>query len=131
MNKNTPAPTVWPTLRSADAPALIDWLESVLGFERTLVVENEGLVEHAQLSWPEGGGVMLGSVREGDWDIEPGHCGSYIVTDHVDEIHTRVQAAGAKIVQPITDAEYGNRDFTVADPDGNLWNLGHYRGEPT
>lgn len=128
--KTPPPPTVWPTLRSHNALALIDWLESVLGFQRTLVVEDDGLVEHAQLSWPEGGGIMLGSVRESPWDIEPGRCGSYIVTDHADEIYARVQAAGATIVQPLEDKDHDRRDFTVADPDGNLWNLGAYRGEP-
>ena len=25
---------------------------------------------------------------------------------------------------------YRHRDFTISDPEGNLWCFGHYRGEP-
>ena len=61
----TPSPTAWPALRAADAPALIRWLVDVLGFTETLVVRDGDLVAHAELAWPPGGGVMLGSVRDG------------------------------------------------------------------
>jgi uncharacterized glyoxalase superfamily protein PhnB len=27
----------------------------------------------------------------------------------------------------ITDTEYGSHDFTVRDPEGNLWAFGTYR----
>ena len=64
----TPTPTVWPTFQAEDAQAMIDFLVDVVGFRRTAVyTEGDGarsLVSHAQLDWPEGGGVMLGSRRE-------------------------------------------------------------------
>ena len=28
------------------------------------------------------------------------------------------------------DTDYGSRDFTVRDPEGNLWSFGTYRGAP-
>lgn len=58
-----PAPQVWPTLRAKDAYALIGFLVDALGFEKTVVYGDGTVVEHAQLSWPLGGGVMLGSHR--------------------------------------------------------------------
>ena len=68
MNDMTPAPQVWPTLRARDARALIRFLADAFGFEETVVYGEGEQVEHAQLSWPEGGGLMLGSVRAADED---------------------------------------------------------------
>ena len=64
MTDNTPPPQVWPTLRARDARALIRFLVDAFGFEETVVYGEGDRVDHAQLSWPPGGGIMLGSVRE-------------------------------------------------------------------
>ncbi|TSD94283.1 glyoxalase [Skermania sp. ID1734] len=130
--RTLPAPTVWPGLQAHDARALIDWLVNTLGFEETAVYEDEnGKIAHAQLDWPEGGGIMLGDHKPGgQWCREPGTSGAYVVTDHVDDLYERVVATGANIVRPLADQDYGNREFAVADPEGNLWSFGPYRGEP-
>ena len=60
----TPEPQVWPTLRARDARALIRFLVDAFGFEDTVVDRDGVRVDHAQLSWPPGGGIMPGSVRE-------------------------------------------------------------------
>ena len=70
---STPEPQVWPTLRAHDARALIKFLVDAFGFEETVVYGDGDRVEHAQLSWPPGGGIMLGSVREGNGDDTDGH----------------------------------------------------------
>lgn len=128
----TPAPTVWATLQAKDAPALIDFLVDTLGFVRTAAYADGDLVAHAQLDWPEGGGIMLGSQRpEREWTREPGTAGMYVVTDRVDELYERVRQAGVTIVTEIADKEYGSRGFSIADPEGNLWSFGTYRGEPS
>ncbi|MEU3988285.1 VOC family protein [Streptomyces platensis] len=90
-------------------------------------------VEHAQLSWPEGGGIMLGSVREAEddrWPLRPGTFGGYVVTDRPDELCARARAAGAEIIEELNDTDYGSRSFGARDPEGNLWSFGTYRGEP-
>lgn len=126
----TPAPTVWPVLRAHDAPALIEFLERALGFERAAVSAEGQRVVHAQLSWPEGGGVMLSSHQPGSaWNREPGSAGMYVVTDHVDALYERAKQAGAEIHGELADQDYGNREFSVVDPEGNLWSFGPYRGE--
>jgi len=56
-----PAPTVWGALQARDATELIDFLVHTIGFVRTAVYADGDEVAHAQLDWPEGGGVMLGS----------------------------------------------------------------------
>ena len=37
--------------------------------------------------------------------------------------------AGAEIVAPLVDEDYGSRGFSVADPEGNIWSFGTYDGE--
>ncbi|MDG9705011.1 VOC family protein [Streptomyces sp. DH37] len=130
-------PMVWPTLRARDALGLIRFLTDAFGFEETLVVTGEGAdgntVHHAELSWPEGGGIMLGSVRGGGddpWPLEPGSFGAYVVTDRPDELFARAAGAGARVLREPYDTGHGSRDFAVRDPEGNRWQFGTYRGEP-
>lgn len=129
---NPRTPDVWPTFQAHDAPALIDFLVTTVGFLRTAVYEDGGRVAHAQLDWPEGGGVMLGSYdpRSAEWCLQPGTFGAYVVTDHVDTLYARLKEAGVKVVREIEDQPYGSREFAVADPEGNKWSFGTYRGEP-
>lgn len=132
MSESTPPPQVWPTLRARDARALIRFLVDVVGFEETVVHGDGDVVHHAQLSWPLGGGIMLGSVRAADdqWSLQPGTFGGYVVADDIDGLHARVAAAGAEITTPPRDTDYGSRDFALRDPEGNRWSFGTYRGEP-
>jgi len=134
--EGTPAPTVWPAFQARDAAALIDFLETAFGFIRTSVYtdtndDGETVVGHAELEWPEGGGIMLGDAKPGGpWAREPGTSGAYVVTDHPDEVYARAKAAGATIIREIQDEDYGSREFAAKDPEGNLWSFGTYRGEP-
>lgn len=126
-----PPPTVWPAFRARDARAVIRFLVDALGFEETAVYGEGDAVQHAQLSWPPGGGVMLGSVRDdGGWTVAPGNTGCYLVADDVDALFDRAVAAGAEVFRPLHDTDYGGREFAVRDPEGNLWSVGSYRGEP-
>ena len=128
-----PEPQVWPTLRARDARALIRFLVDVVGFEETVVYGEGERVDHAQLSWPPGGGVMLGSVRDVQDDpfpMRPGAFGAYVVTDEPDALCARIRAAGGEIMTDLHDTDYGSRDFAVRDPEGNMWSFGTYRGEP-
>jgi uncharacterized glyoxalase superfamily protein PhnB len=134
MTDNAPAPQVWPTLRARDARALIRFLVDAFGFEETAVYGDGDRVDHAQLSWPLGGGIMLGSARppgeQDAWALSPGTFGAYVVTDDPDALHDRAAAAGAEITRKPFDTDYGSRDFAARDPEGNLWSFGTYRGEP-
>jgi uncharacterized glyoxalase superfamily protein PhnB len=131
-----PAPQVWPTLRASDARALIDFLVAAFGFEEVVshpLEDGRGGIAHAQLAWPEGGGIMLGSVRDGPddrWRVPAGGFGAYVVTDDPDAVHERAVAAGARVVGPPADTGYGSREFVALDPEGNRWSFGTYRGEP-
>ncbi len=130
MSDHAPAPTVWGTFQARDARAMIDFLVG-LGFEATAVHGEGDRVDHAQLDWPEGGGVMLGSHKpDADWSREPGTAGFYVVTADPHAAHDRAVAAGAEITRPPGDTDYGSTEFALRDPEGNLWSFGTYAGEP-
>lgn len=136
LAKNTKVAIV-PCLRYRDAPAAIEWLCEVLGFERQAVHANpDGTIAHAQLTFGNGM-IMLGSVlqQETEWGRlikQPDEIGGhetqspYLAVSDVDALYARVKAAGAKIVVEIRDQEYGSRDFSCQDPEGHLWNFGTY-----
>jgi uncharacterized glyoxalase superfamily protein PhnB len=128
-----PPPTVWPCLSYRDAPAAIAWLQDALGFRATSVhtaPDDETTVEHAELAWPPGGGIMLGSPFEQEgWPDRVGGNSCYLVSDEVDALFERAVAAGAKVLREPRDEDYGGRDFVVLDPEGNLWSVGSYRGQ--
>ena len=135
MSDKTPPPQVWPTLRASDARGLIKFLADAFGFVEVVVYGEGDRVDHAQLAWPAGGGIMLGSAGRDtaggdDWALRPGSFGCYVVTDEPDKLFARATAAGAKVLRELHDTDYGSRDFAVLDPEGNRWSFGTYRGEP-
>lgn len=44
----------------------------------------------------------------------------------VDAHHERAKAAGAEIVLPLADMDYGSREYSVRDCEGHLWGFGTY-----
>jgi len=135
MNTTTSNPTtiVWPTFHYHDAPAAIRFLVQAFGFEEVAVYPGEGdnQVAHAELRWPAGGGVMLGSYRDNDLASPAGTRSVYIVAPNVDALYTRAQQAGAQIIRELRDEEYGSRGFTARDPEGVVWSFGTYGGAST
>ena len=129
---DAPRQTVIPSLRYDDAPAAIAWLREIFGMTEHFIAPGEnGRIDHAQLEW-RGSLIMLGSVdlKSDAWyDLSHRH-GSVNLTAEsaaqVDEIYARAQAAGATVMQPLEDTNYGSHAFTLADPEGNLWYLGTY-----
>lgn len=126
--------TIIPTLRYEDAPAMIDWLCGVFGFERRMVVENgNGGIAHAELTLGRGM-VMLSSAGDDEFGRLQGTpralAGTtqspYIVVPNADGVYKRADAAGADIVMEIRDEAHGGRGFACRDPEGHLWNVGTY-----
>ncbi len=129
-----PKTTIIPGMRYRDAPAAIDWLCDVLGFERHLVVPNEdGTIAHAQLVRGNGM-VMLGSARDGEYDDIVGPSSpegkltqsAYIVVEDIKSLYEQVKSTGANIVMELEEQFYGGSLFSVRDPEGQLWNVGSY-----
>ena len=130
----TPPPQVWPTLRARDARALIRFLVDVVGFEETVVYGDGEVVHHAQLSWPLGGGIMLG-LRPARATRTDGRCDpapSARTSSWTIRTHCSNGCGPAALRSPtgLHTTDYGSRDFAIRDPEGNRWSFGTYRGEP-
>lgn len=124
-------PAVHPVLRYRDAKAAVAFLKEAFGFTEIAVYEDDdGLVQHAELAYGNGM-VMLGSTGTGSQfdrvanGLGPGSV--YVVVEDADAHHRRAVAHGAEIVLPLRDQEYGSRDYTARDTEGNLWSFGTYQ----
>jgi uncharacterized glyoxalase superfamily protein PhnB len=132
---SAPAPTVWPCVNHRDALAGIRFAVDVLGFVESAVYtadDDDTVVVHSQLTWPEGGGVMIGSADRSDSEFSqmPTGCASiYVVTDDPRAVLARCTEAGTELVRGLEEEDYGSLGFSVRDAEGNIWSFGTYRGE--
>ncbi len=127
-----------PNLRYADAPGAIDFLCAAFGFERRAVYRSEtdpSVVQHAQLVWADRM-IMIGSATDAEYvraarmktAAEAGGptMALYLIVENVDAHAERARAAGADIILPPTDQDYGGRGYSARDPEGNVWSFGSY-----
>lgn len=126
--------SVIPALQYQDAPAAIEFLCKAFGFERNAVYAGEGGgIDHAQLTLGNGM-VMLASANDGDYGkllVHPRAAGGvtigvYCIVEDPDAHFKRAKAAGAEITREPQTQDYGGRDYTCKDPEGNVWTFGTY-----
>jgi uncharacterized glyoxalase superfamily protein PhnB len=128
MPQNPPEgfPRVTPYLLYRDADAAIDFLTSAFGFtERVRMRGEDGKTNHAELDL-EGGIVMLG--HPGDDFKNPNELGGrtqivYIYVDDVDAHFEHAKANDADIQREPEDQFYGDRTYSVHDPEGHSWSF--------
>jgi uncharacterized glyoxalase superfamily protein PhnB len=121
-----------PAVRYRDADAGVEFLRSAFGAEEKEVHrDDDGVVRHAELRLG-GGLVMVGQADSGGWlGGEPARplastVSLYVVVEDPDAHHERAAAAGAIVVRPLENTDYGSREYSVRDPEGNLWSFGTY-----
>jgi uncharacterized glyoxalase superfamily protein PhnB len=126
MMHGTGEPTIFPEIRYRNAPAAAHWLETAIGFRRTLTVPGaNGTIRHAELRL-EAGVVMIGARAEcSDEFANLTHFVNLQVSDP--DVHcVRARSAGATIVREPQTAPYGARFYAARDPEGFLWWVSNY-----
>ena len=78
--------------------------------------------------------IMLGSVRPDDGITSPDELGIStqalcVYVDNVDEHFERARSAGAEIIDPPEDTDFGSREYHPRDLEGHVWVFGTYRPE--
>jgi PhnB protein len=114
----------YPRLVVEGADAALAFYAKVFGAEVTERYADGGRVQHAM--------VVAGSARfavkdAGDGDPAPSGGGMPVImalyVDDPDAVAARMVDAGARVLFPVTDHEYGERAGRLADPWGHQWML--------
>jgi uncharacterized glyoxalase superfamily protein PhnB len=53
--------------------------------------------------------------------------GIYVHVTDIEDHYARALEAGAEIVYPLRDTDYGSREYGARDLEGHLWSFGTYR----
>jgi uncharacterized glyoxalase superfamily protein PhnB len=107
--------SVAPILQIADLPRAIDFYTKTLGFK---------------LGWTGGTPPFIASVCRDHVELnlrleaQPTPSRVYIQVSGVDAYSQRISAAGVAMIHELQDRDYGMRDCTFADPDGNSIAIG-------
>ena len=117
-------PQIIPYLDLSRRPAALDFLCRAFGFKEELRHGTPTGGMHGEASF-QGQLVMMGQgARERSLktprDAGAATMGVFIYLDDVDKHYEVAKAAGAEIVHPPKDADYG-RNYWANDPEGHPW----------
>ncbi len=113
---------VTPYLLLRDPIAAIDFYTGVFDAIEVMRHEEGGRVVHAKLRI---GGSVVEMGQHGDrtdadvLDLPP--VGVHLYVEDVDAVLAKATAAGARVLVPIMDQPYGDREASIADPFGIVW----------
>jgi predicted enzyme related to lactoylglutathione lyase len=100
---------VAPAFAAKDFEALVAFYMDVLGFSSSYKTDVYAVLARDDVQihiYPERDGTVGGNNS------------AYFFVEGVDEIYAHVKER-ATVIHPISDQEYGLRDFLMADPEGN------------
>jgi len=126
------ASRIFPAYRFGNAEAMRTWLSEAFGFvDHEVHRDDQGMIVHAEMAFGSAM-IMFGQARDDAFakivGQPDGPCGKaiYLAVDDADAMFERARAAGATIVEGLTDRDYGSREFICQDPEGNVWSIGTY-----
>jgi PhnB protein len=123
--------SVTPYLIMENASQAIDYYKSVFGAKEMVRMDAPGgKVGHAELQIGDSR-IML--ADENPQMSLPGQGSAkrlgaspvslYLYIENVDKVVERAAAAGAKILRPVQDQFYGDRNGFIQDPFGHFWGI--------
>jgi len=103
----------------SDTKTATDWWVEKMGF----AVHQVGSGEHSVMVAPPGDRFVL-HLCAGFEPVEPGNTGVAFMTDDIDRLVARMEAAGVQFPEPLRKEAWGSI-AKFSDPDGNIyWLLG-------
>ncbi len=115
-----------PYLYYEDGVAAMDYLTGTLGFEELeRVFREDGSFMHGEVGYQDNR-VMLGTPVDEDGNARKLRgtsrtCCVMCLVDDVDAHYERAKNAGANITGEPEDRPYGDRVYSVSDPEGHDW----------
>lgn len=119
-NRSVPPATVIPVLVYPDVRAAVAWLTDFFGFSERVRI---GDSHRAQMSIGDDGAVIVADTGS-DRQPPPAGLVTHVIKVRVPDVNAqfeRAQAAGADVLEPPIDREYGERECTVRDLAGHCW----------
>ncbi len=117
-------PSIVPYFSYADAKRAMAFLAEAFGLETVQAFDDpDGRLMHGEMRFGNGV-IMLGSI---DGAPVTGSPGVYLVVKDVDAHYARAKTAGAEIVYPPEDTEFGTRRYRAKDIEGHEWSFGTYQ----
>jgi len=110
-NRSCPPSTVIPELPYANVGQAAEWLCFVFGFTVRIRVGNHRI----QLNVGDGAIVV---VEKGD---RPSFSITMVRVADADDHYQRSLSRGARVLSPPTTYQYGERQYSVEDPEGHQW----------
>jgi uncharacterized glyoxalase superfamily protein PhnB len=111
---------VVPVLVYPDVRAAVAWLTEAFGFvERTRIGESH----RAQMSIGLDGAMIIADVSDDKQAPASGRI-THLIRVRVEDVEAQFERArshGARVLEPPTDRQYGERDCSVEDLAGHRW----------
>ena len=112
-----------------DAFAALDFLEKAFGFERTMVItDQDGNLGHSEMRF--GDSYLMVGGEWADYVASPLATGGrntqsihVHLAEGIEAHFARAKAAGAVVVRDLEDQFYGDRTYSVKDPEGHVWSF--------
>ena len=112
-NRSSPPATIIPVLGYPDITAASHWLRDAFGFKVRLRIGDH----RVQMMFGDGA-LILTQIHS----REMRQCQSvHVRVEDAEAVFERAVAKGAKVIAATADYPYGERQFTVDDPDGHRW----------
>jgi len=118
--------TVTPYICVTDSAAAIEFYQKAFGaIELTRIPMPDGRIGHAEIKIGDATIMMADEYPELQF-LSPESLGGSPVMIHiyvhdVDALASQAVAAGAKLVRPVADQSYGDRNCKIVDPFGHAW----------
>jgi PhnB protein len=120
--------SITPYLHIKDAAAAIDFYAEAFGARELMrMTMPDGTIGHAEMQI--GDSPFMFAEESEQWNnpspktLGGVTAGMMVYVEDVDAIFRQAVAAGATVVQEVTDQFYGDRSGTVRDPFGHHWTL--------
>jgi PhnB protein len=122
--------TITPYLVVKGAAQAIEYYKRVFGATETVRMNGpDGKVGHAELKI--GNSIIM--LADENPNMGEGHAAAstvggspislYVYFPNVDDVVQRAVAEGAKVLKPVEDQFYGDRNGFIRDPFGHLWGI--------
>jgi PhnB protein len=120
--------TITPYLHVPRAIDAMAFYEKAFGAKELMrLTMPDGSIGHAEMRIGDSAFMMADENQE--WNnpspltLGGTSAGLMIYVDNVDEVFAQAVAAGATVLQDVTDQFYGDRSGTISDPFGHKWTI--------